>query len=88
MFNLKKFSTQALIAGISYFILVMSMILNQTNKKTFLPIGIVIAALVSILIAYDINCLTVGTCTTWSWIRAISILLATLVIVFSSNKLY
>jgi hypothetical protein len=88
MFILKNFSTQALIAGISYFVLVIVMMFNQTKTKMFLPLGIVIVAFVSILIGYDINCLTVGNCTTWSWFRAISILLVTLVVIFSSKKLY
>jgi hypothetical protein len=83
MFNFKNISIQAYIAGLSYFALVVFLSLKNT-RKMFLPLVILFGMILSLLIGYDINCLTTGNCTTWSWIRAISVLIVTLIIMIFS----
>ncbi len=81
----KNISLQAIIASVSYFIFIM-FIFSKNMKPVFLPFILLSGFIMSFLIGYDINCLTLGNCATWSWIRAISIALGTSAMVFYSGK--
>lgn len=83
-------SIQAVLAGLSYGIIFILYLINisskmKIGKSIFMAIGVLIGLGFSALVAYDINCLTAGKCTTWSWIRTISIIIV-LPLAFMSNQ--
>lgn len=82
-------SIQAILAGISYGVIFLLQVINISSKfqlgKLFMALALLFGLCFSALIAYDINCLTAGKCTTWSWIRTVSIILI-LPIMFIRNK--
>lgn len=87
----ENISTQALLAGLSYGIIFILYLINviskiKIGKFIFMATGLLIGLGLSALITYDINCLTVGKCTTWSWIRTISIIII-LPLSFMSNTI-
>ncbi len=79
----EKLSTQAMVAGVSYAILVILYLFNIKNKKMW-PIIIIFGLVLSLLMTYDINCLTAGNCETWSWIRVSVILLTTIIMFYQT----
>ena len=86
----KNMSTQSILSGISYGIIYMLYLfrLNKFFKLSmiYMIIGLVIGVGLSALVAYDVNCLTTGQCTTWSWIRTVSLVSMTLLILIGTFR--
>lgn len=67
-------STQSVIIAIVYIlclIVALIAIIKQNMFNIWSGIGLIFYLAFIMLLVYDTNCLTQGTCGTWSWIRTI-----------------
>jgi hypothetical protein len=70
---------QAITILVVYIIILIIALIGSITSKTFnvwSALGFVIYFLFIALVAYDTNCLTVGDCGVWSWIRTVFYILA------------
>ena len=69
-----------LVFGATLLILLLNVIFGYMSRSTYfgtvnLFMVLLIGVPLALLFAYDINCLVVGNCTIWSWIRTVIYLL-------------
>lgn len=67
-------------------ILLLNVLFNYMSRDTntanmVLVVAIIIGIPLALLFAYDINCLVIGKCTVWSWIRTLIYLIMVILIV-------
>lgn len=85
---LNNYSTQANLVLVVYLIVgLYIMTINYKKQKNLLG-NILLLGIVTgyaLLLSYDINCLIKGQCVTWSWIKAISLVLGPLLMFIAMN---
>ena len=59
-----------------------------TSNFAFALVSLLVSALTSILAVYDVNCVFVGTCNAWGWIKTVLFAIMSIVSLFMYYELY
>jgi hypothetical protein len=71
---LPQISYQAIIVLIVYFLVLLVSFIGTVKKVKFtfrVFVSLLVSLFIIVLLVYDTNCLTEGTCNIWSWVRTI-----------------